>query len=122
MAEILVVDDDSQVREVIKLLLSMAGYQVREATTARKAIESYQQEPADLIITDILMPDTDGLELIREIRSLHPDAKIIAMSGGGQIGSEEYLSWAKRFGAKYHLSKPIPSKELLKAVETVLNS
>ncbi|MCI0491297.1 MAG: response regulator [Blastocatellia bacterium] len=122
MVEILIVDDDIQVREVLKILLSMAGYTVREATTARKAIESYKQQPSDLIITDILMPDKDGLELIREVRRIHPDAKIIAMSGGGQIGSEEYLSWAKKFGAKYHLSKPIPRKELLKAVETVLNA
>ena len=122
MAEILVVDDDSQVREVLKILLSMAGHEVYEASTAKKAIESYKQHPVDIIITDILMPDKDGLELIQEVRRLNPGAKIIAMSGGGQIGSQEYLSWAKKFGAKHHLSKPIPRKELLEVVEAVLNA
>ncbi|MDY6987588.1 MAG: response regulator [Thermodesulfobacteriota bacterium] len=119
-ARILVVDDDVQIREMLRQLLERAGYEVAEAPDGRQGIRLYRQEPADLVITDIIMPEKEGLETIRELRRDFPDVKILAISGGGRVLADEYLRLAKQFGAERTLAKPFDQKELLEAVHELV--
>ncbi len=120
MGHILVVEDDKAVRDLLREILERAGHNVMDASNGREAITMYKATPADLIITNILMPEKEGLETIQELRRDKPDIKIIAISGGGQIGPADYLEVAKRFGAKKTFSKPFNRKDLLQAVDELL--
>lgn len=120
MATILLVDDDEQFRTMLGLVLIRAGYEVREACNGSEAISLYQNSQTDLVITDLIMPDKEGLELIREIHHKHPGAKIIAMSGGGRNGVANYLRVAQAFGARRVLDKPFSHQEMLDAISDVL--
>ncbi len=120
MATILVIDDEQQVRSLLRKALSGAGYEVKEATNGREGLEQYRQSPADLVITDILMPDEDGLEATLELTREFPDAKIIAITGGS--GDRNFLDVAKLFGARRTLTKPFELDKLLGAVQEELQS
>jgi CheY-like chemotaxis protein len=119
MAKILLVEDEEQLRSMLKLVLLDAGHEVEEAGDGTQAYESYSQRPADLLLTDIIMPEKEGLETIMKFRKSYPDLKIIAMSGGGRT-AVNYLDVAKRLGARHVLAKPFSNKELLQAVQMVL--
>jgi CheY-like chemotaxis protein len=86
MAQVLVVDDEDQLRKLIRLVLQHEGHTVVEASNGKKAIWHIQEAEINLVISDIVMPDMDGLELIREIRRTHPGIKILAISGAGKEG------------------------------------
>jgi DNA-binding NtrC family response regulator len=116
----MVVEDDNSVRELLREILKRAGHEVMAAGNGKEALALYKKTPADLIITNILMPEKEGLETIQELRRENPDIKIIAISGGGQIGPADYLEVARRFGAMRTFSKPFDRKELLKAVDELL--
>lgn len=120
MGRIMVVEDDKAVRELLQEILKRAGHEVIAARNGKEAIALYQDTPADLVITNILMPEKEGLETIQEMRRDDPDIKIIAISGGGQIGPADYLEIARRFGARRTFSKPFDRKELLAAVDELL--
>jgi CheY-like chemotaxis protein len=120
MAKILVVDDDEQVRDVFKRTLEAHGHEVREAGDGRSAMRSYREQPADLVILDIIMPEQDGLETILDLRRDFPEAKIIAISGGGRASAQGYLRPAKILGADRAYSKPLAPNELLAAIEQLL--
>jgi CheY-like chemotaxis protein len=120
MPRILIIEDEDSVREYLVHLLREAGYQVVEAANGKQGLELYRQEPSDLIITDLIMPDKDGVEVITRLRCDSPAVKIIAMSGGGRIGANSYLHIAKMMGAQGTLEKPFDKDELLKAVRDVL--
>ena len=120
MTRILLIDDDVQVREMLRQMLERAGYEVVDASSGREGLEHYQAAAIDLIITDILMPDQDGLETIRELRRLAPAAKIIAISGGGQSGLLDLLPIAEKLGAQCTLRKPLRRLELLEAVRQLV--
>jgi DNA-binding NtrC family response regulator len=120
MGRILIVEDDKSVRELLREILRRAGHEVEAAGNGKEAIALYNDSPADLIITNILMPEKEGLETIQELRREDPDIKIIAISGGGQIGPADYLEVARRFGAMRTFSKPFDRKDLLKAVSELL--
>lgn len=120
MGRILIVEDDKSVRELLREILRRAGHDVVAAGNGKEAIALYKESPADLTITNILMPEKEGLETIQELRREDPDIKIIAISGGGQIGPADYLEVARRFGAMRTFSKPFDRKELLKAVDELL--
>jgi CheY-like chemotaxis protein len=120
MASILLVDDDEQLRTMLFKVLSRAGYEVRLARDGIEATRSYCGQPADLIITDLIMPEKEGLEMIREIRRDHPQARIIAMSGGGRTGNINCLEVARALGAQSVLEKPFSHQEVLEAVRKVL--
>ncbi len=120
MGRIMVVEDDKAVRELLREILKRAGHEVIAARNGKEAIALYQDTPADLVITNILMPEKEGLETIQEMRRDDPDIKIIAISGGGQIGPADYLEIARRFGARRTFSKPFDRKELLAAVDELL--
>ncbi len=113
---ILIIEDDSGIRNAINTLLSRKGYTVVEASHGREGLGILQNFGVDLVITDIFMPNMDGLEVIRSIRKTDKDVKLIAISGGGQMHLTECLRWAKAFGADKTLTKPIEHTELLRSV------
>ena len=120
MARILVIDDDVQIRTLLKEILQQEGYEVVDAPDGLEGVRLYREDPADLVITDIIMPEKEGLEIIRELRTDFPEVKIMAISGGGRIGPEPYLQIAQRLGAQSILTKPIGRDELIGAVREAL--
>ena len=117
MARILVVDDDELARFTIREILTMAGHEITEAEDGDEAIKSQKATPFDLIVTDIIMPSADGLEVIRDILRQDPEARIIAISGGGRLPAQTYLGHARKFGATAVLPKPFPPEQLLSLVD-----
>jgi len=93
---------------------------VLEAADGIEGLEIYRQEPTDLVITDLIMPEKEGIETIIELKRDFPEVKIIAMSGGGRIEPESYLNIAQKLGALQTLTKPFDRKELLEAVHNLL--
>ena len=120
MSRILLVDDDESFRPMLHETLERFGYEVVTAVNGREASDRYRERPADLVLTDLIMPDKEGLETIRDLRRLWPDARIIAMSGGGRTNADNYLKMARTMGAAEVLSKPFSNKELLAAIEAAL--
>jgi DNA-binding NtrC family response regulator len=119
-AIILVVDDDTPMRSSMRRSLEREGYTVIEAGNANEALAQLKHTPAQLVITDIIMPDADGLELVFALHRSHPAIKIIAISGGGQFAPEFHLDLASRAGASAVLSKPFQTDVLLNQVRTLL--
>ena len=117
---ILLVDDDDQFRGMLCEALTSEGFQVREASDGSQGIKHYAEQPADVVITDLVMPEKEGLEMIVEIKQLHSEVKIIAMSGGGRGSSQDYLKMAKAFGAQLVLAKPFSHREILEGISQVL--
>lgn len=120
MAKILVIDDDAQVLAMLQKMLEREGYEVVVASDGNKGVKCYRENPTDLIITDLIMPEKEGIETIIELRRDFPDIKIIAMSGGGRNNPKAYLGIAENLGTQYTFAKPIKRKELLKAVRELL--
>jgi CheY-like chemotaxis protein len=120
MARILVVDDDDQVRGMLRQMLGRLQHDVIDVNSGDKAIKTYRESPTDLIIMDLIMPDKEGIETITEIRREFPQARIIAMSGGGRIGPNNYLELAKKLGARRTLAKPFDLKEIQQAISETL--
>jgi CheY-like chemotaxis protein len=120
MARILIVDDDEQIRTMLRATLERAGHEVTEAPDGRQALSLYQQLPADVVLADIIMPEMEGIETILRLRRDHPDVKIIAMSGGGHIGPQSYLASAQHCGARYTFTKPIDREQLLGAIRELV--
>jgi DNA-binding NtrC family response regulator len=120
MPRILLIDDDDHFRKMLRVTLERAGYQVEDAANGRRGIELYTTEPTDLVITDLVMPDKEGLETITELKSFDEEVKIIAISGGGRVGPWSYLGVAQKFGARAALAKPFSHDELLAVVASVL--
>lgn len=122
MESILIIDDEPQIRSMIRLILERAGYSVMEAADGVEGIRRFRENPVTLIITDLIMPNKDGIGMIIELKKEFPDAKIIAMSGGGLNRPEGYLRGAQKLGAACTLSKPINRQELLRVVKDTLES
>ena len=120
MERILIIDDEQQIRSMLRLMLERDGYEVVEAPDGIEGIKTYRQNPADLIITDLIMPNKDGIGMIIELQKEFPDVKIIAMSGGGLNKPEGYLKGAKKLGAACTLTKPIDREKMLRAVKNVI--
>jgi CheY-like chemotaxis protein len=122
MTRVLIIDDEEPIRSMLKLMLERDGYEVDEAPDGMEAIRIYRQNPADLIITDLIMPNQDGIGMIIALKKEFPDVKIIAMSGGGLNKPEGYLKGAKKLGAACTLTKPIDRDEMLRAIKDVLQA
>ena len=118
---ILVVDDEPGIRELLCLMLEAAGHNVVAAEDGIQAPKVLAAQPIQVVITDLLMPERDGLEFIAEIRKKFPSVKIIAMSGGGHIARDSYLRIAKNFGAHVLLEKPFSQSGVLGAIESVMS-
>jgi len=122
MAKILVIDDEEMVRLTIRRTLEKLGHEVEEAENGRIGLEMQKANPADVIITDIIMPEQEGVETIIHLIKENPDTKIIAVSGGGRIGATDYLAHAKKYGAARVFEKPFDRKELAAAVEELVSA
>jgi DNA-binding response OmpR family regulator len=120
MGHILVIEDEAQMRKLLRQVLEDAGYEVEEASNGLEGIRLYRENPADLIITDMIMPKKEGMETILDLKLEFPDVKIIAISGGGRIGPEPYLQIAEGLGAERVFMKPFDIKELLAAVKEIM--
>ncbi|MBF0414691.1 MAG: response regulator [Magnetococcales bacterium] len=122
MTRILVIEDERQIREVLKQILEKSDYEVELAEDGRRGLELFRKHPADIVITDIIMPNKDGLETIEELISQNPHLPIIAISGGAPGQKAQFaLDVAKMCGAIRVLAKPFSRKEMLEAVTDLLS-
>lgn len=121
MALILVIDDDEDMRMVTQEILESAGFEVVLASDGAQGLKLYRERPADLVITDILMPEKEGIETIFDLKQEFPKVKIIAVSGdSSSLKTPDYLSAASKLGADVVLRKPFESSVLLAAIGKVL--
>jgi DNA-binding response OmpR family regulator len=117
---ILIIDDDQSVRQPLSIALSKAGFQVVEARNGEEAMRLWRERGADLIVTDLHMPDKNGLEVIMELRAFNRSIPIIAMSDGGHTKQVELLGDAKLLGAVRTVAKPFRLEEMMKVIEQEL--
>ncbi|MHB8726449.1 MAG: response regulator [Casimicrobiaceae bacterium] len=127
---VLIIDDEADVRDGVKRVLERAGFLVRSMDNAADALLELQRIPADVIITDIIMPKINGVEMIARVVREFPGVRIVAISGGGNfdvsshqpaaIITTAYLAAAKQAGAHVILTKPFESRELIEAVEQAI--
>ncbi|MCP3678093.1 MAG: response regulator [Deltaproteobacteria bacterium] len=125
MAKILIIDDEEAIREMLQVLLEKAGYEVQVAVDGKEGVDLFRTAPAELVITDLFMPNRDGLDIIKEFRLAFPDVKIIAISGGGMVGVQEetkkdLLAIAREFGACCTFVKPFNLNDILFTVNELL--
>lgn len=121
MMRVLVIDDDEQMRILLRQVMEWSGYAVMDAADGRKGMQKQREQPADLVITDLIMPEQEGLETISTLRKEFPNVKIVAISGGGRIGPEAYLPAAQELGADLVFCKPFDVKEFVAAVRELLD-
>lgn len=118
-SRILIIDDEDQFREMIAKFLQLAGYEVVQAANGEEGVKLFFQEPADLVISDVIMPEKEGIETVIEIKKNFPEAQLIVVSGGGWYGTEIDFDMAHKLGA-LTLKKPFELKELSAAVAKLL--
>ena len=121
LTRILIIDDDDQMRSLLEKMLEGTGHDVVVAPDGKTALDLFSKRPPDVVVTDILMPETDGLELIYTLRRDFPDVRIIAISGCGETGRLNFLSEAEEFGADECLRKPFSRAQLMETIERVLS-
>ena len=119
MARILLVDDDDFVRRPVQMNLQRAGHEVDEASNGKDAVVAYRERPYDVVITDLIMPEQEGLETIMQLRRHDAQVRVIAISGGGRVNATNYLALARSLGAQRTLAKPFTTDELLEAIRQV---
>lgn len=119
---ILIIDDNPDMGTMLKIVLDDAGYDTQLATDGHRALELQRKHPADVLITDIFMPESDGIETIDLFKLRFPQTKIIAMSGGGKSVRRDYLAIAGELGVDATLRKPFDAKTLLQTLQIVLRS
>ncbi len=122
MRKILLIEDNDDFREMLSLMLERAGYQVVQAVDGADGLHILESDAFDLIITDIIMPEKEGLETILEIKQKKPDSKIIAISGGGRSSAGSYLKTAEYFGALKAFQKPFNKNEFIEAVQNIVGA
>ena len=120
MARILIIDDEELARYAVRKILTGAGHDVTEADTGSTGLELQRKTPFDLVITDIVMPEKEGIETIMDLKKEFPDTPIVAISGGGRLGPTDYLNMSSQLGARQTLAKPFSRDDLLSAVDTCL--
>ena len=117
--KILIVDDNADIRSFLKLALETAGYSVQTATNGEEALALQRKHPADILITDIFMPESDGFELIDTMRTEFPRVKVVVISGGPQVRARKYLSDAALMGVDVTLQKPFDIETLVRSLESL---
>jgi len=122
MAQILIIEDDIEFRNVLKEMLERQDYEVMVASDGEEGIRMFRDNPAPLVITDIIMPNKEGVETIFEFQRDFPDTKIIAISGGGKLKAEDCIKTASLIpNVKYTFQKPFAMDEMLQAVKEILD-
>jgi CheY-like chemotaxis protein len=122
MPGVLLVEDDKELREMLKMSLLRKGFTVQEAENGKEAISHFKPSITDLVVTDLIMPEEDGIKVVIRLRELKPTIKIIAISGGGKVGPGSYLNLAKALGADAIYSKPFSIKDLIVKIEQLLDN
>jgi CheY-like chemotaxis protein len=118
---ILVADDEDSIRSLVQQLLSSEGHAVVAVGNAREACDAMTRQQFDLVVTDVLMPDGDGIELITQVKQAQPNARILAMSGGGRyVEGSDYLKLASGLGAHAAITKPFTWEQLKAAIDVAL--
>lgn len=117
MKRILVIDDEEQICEMLHKKLESAGYEVDKAPNGKVGLKLFREKPFDLVISDIFMPEKEGLETIRELRNDFPELKIIAITGGYSSGPDELLNVARMLGADRTFPKPFKLKEIVETID-----
>ncbi len=120
MIRILIIDDDELLRQMLRLTLRNFGYEVADAANGREGLTRHRAAPADLVLTDLIMPEQEGLETIQAFRRHHPTVKIIAMSGGGRFSAQDVLGAARFLGANRTLEKPFSNEALIGAIKELV--
>ncbi|MDX2415632.1 MAG: response regulator [Bacteroidales bacterium] len=120
MKRVLIIDDEPVILVMLKKMIEKAGYKVDLASNGNEGLELLRGKPFDLVITDIIMPEKEGLEIISIMRKEFPAIKIIAISGGGRLSPDGYLESANLLGAKKVLKKPFTMDEIVGAVNELL--
>ncbi len=118
--KVLIIDDEEFVRLTLGQILKKAGFDVIDAANGELGLRKLRQQPVDLVITDIIMPEKEGIETIMDIRRDFPDLPIVAISGGGRSGNTDFLKVARALGATETLQKPFRVNEVLQAVHGAL--
>ncbi|WP_303977892.1 response regulator [Dongia mobilis] len=120
MAHVLLIDDDELVRDMLQTALQLAGHDVTPAGNGREGLEKFAERRPDIVVTDIIMPEQEGIETILAIRRIDQALPIIAMSGGSSLGAVDFLNAARSFGASRVLNKPFSPKDLIAALKDCL--
>ncbi len=122
MKSILVVEDDETYRRSLEKILTKSGFIAVQAANGREALASYDPAKIDAVVLDLIMPDIEGIETLTRLRRSSPDVKVLAMSGGGQIGPRDYLDLASKLGARETLAKPFTAEAFIGALNRVLGN
>lgn len=120
MADIMVIEDNAEIRILIRAILEKEGHEVREAFDGEEGVALYEDQPSDLVLTDLFMPKRGGIETISDLLEINPDVKIIAMTAHGSEEQYDFLKVAKALGAVATLEKPFISKDLIELVAATL--
>jgi CheY-like chemotaxis protein len=120
MARVLVIEDNADIRTLIRYMLKTEGHEVCEAENGALGVQAYRDDPADLVLLDMFMPEMDGFEAMRELRQIDPKVRIVAMTGGGSRNNMNILKSALLMGADKLLLKPFTAAELLSVLTGVL--
>ncbi len=120
MAKILLVDDDDSIRKMLRIVLTRMGHEVVDLANGSLAWAAFQARPADLVIMDLIMPEKEGLETIRQFKRNGAKTKILAISGGGRMDASDLLVIAEQLGADKVLAKPFTNEELVAALKVLL--
>ncbi|WP_054700766.1 response regulator [Desulfosarcina cetonica] len=122
MKSILIVDDDANARDALRRILERAGFTVLQACDGNEAIERFNDHHPDLVIMDLFMPEKEGLETIFDLKREHKEIKIIAISGGWKVGSQNYLEAAMEIGACDYIAKPFSSEALMATINKAFST
>jgi CheY-like chemotaxis protein len=117
---ILIVDDDAQFRLMLRRLLEREGYEVFEAGDGKEGIKAYRNLRTEVVVTDIIMPEMEGVETIMKLRKEFPGVKIFAISGGGRNSPDSYLSMAEKLGARFIMEKPLDRPSFLEKLAALI--
>jgi len=121
MPVILIIEDDRDLREMLRSALLRKDYTVLEADNGKEALINFKPGVTDLVVTDLLMPEEDGLKVIMQMREMKPEIKVIAISGGGKAGPGSYLRMAKALGADSVFPKPFSVNDLVTRIDDILH-
>ncbi len=122
MARVLVIEDDELARESVTLMLEESGHEVSMADDGDVGLKMFAEEPYDLVVTDLIMPEVNGMDVLSQIKQEHPDTRVIVISGGGRLTPVSYLDVAEKLGADDVLTKPFTAFELTSSAAMVLHS
>lgn len=120
MFQILIIEDDQYVQNMLKQTFERAGYAVVLASNGREGLQRYKERPFHVVITDIIMPEMEGIETISALKKTNSEVKVIAISGGGRNNPDDYLYMAEKIGAARIFAKPVDRSALLDAVDELV--